>query len=101
MKIPKSLAKELKVAGIASEKKVNEIISSLAAAAEYAHSKEAISSIQTAIKELRLYQMATAEAFQRVDSILANPYEYDVEIVRGDDGFAERFIMRPHRGAIH
>lgn len=102
MKIPKSLAKELKVAGISSEKKVNEIVATLAAAAEAAHTKEIIAGIQDAIRELKSYKQATTEAFQRVDSILDNPYEYDVEIVRGDDGFAERFIMRPHKnGAIH
>lgn len=102
MKIPKSLAKELKVAGISSEKKVNEIVATLAAAAEAANSKEIIAGIQDAIRELKAHKVATMEAFQRVDSILDNPYEYDVEIVRGDDGLAERFIMRPHKnGAIH
>ena len=102
MKIPKSLAKELKVAGISSEKKVNEIISSLAAAADEANSKEVIAGIQGAIKELRAYQHATNEAFRRVDAIIDSPHEYDVEIVRGEDGFAERFIMRPLKsGVLH
>jgi len=100
MKIPKSLAKELKVAGISSEKKVNEIVANLAAAAEAAHSKEIIAGIQEAIHGLKEYQKSTIEAFRRVDIILDNPYEYDVEIVRGDDGLAERFIMRPHKDRV-
>lgn len=102
MKIPKSLAKDLKVSGVASEKKVNEIVASLAAAAEAANSKEVIAGIQDAIRELKAYQKFTMEAFQRVDAILDNPHEYDVEIVRGKDGLAERFIMRPHKaGVLH
>lgn len=100
MKIPKSLAKELKVAGISSERKVSEIISKLAAAADVAQSKEMLAAIQDAIKDLEKHNKATIEAFERVDFILNNPYEYDVEIVRGDDDLAERFIMRPRNARV-
>jgi hypothetical protein len=93
MKIPKSLAKELKVAGISSERKVNEIIASLAAAAEAAQSKEMIGAIQSAITDLKKHNQSTINAFERVDFALNNPHEYEVEIIRDDDGIAERFIM--------
>ncbi len=101
MKIPKSLSKELRISGAASEKKVNEILAGLAEAAEAAQSKEAIAGIQDAIRELRAYKQATIEAFQRVDAILDTPHEYDVEIVRGEDGLAKRFIMRPHKAGVY
>ena len=102
MKIPKRIDKELKVAGISSERKVNEIISNLAAAAEAAKSKEMLAAIQAAILDLKKHNKSTIEAFERVDFVLNNPHEYDVEIVRGDDGLAEKFIMRARaEGAIH
>lgn len=100
IKIPKSLAKDLKIVSSSSESKVNEIVAKLAAAAEAEKSKETIAGILSAIKDLEEYRESTIEAFKRVDFILNNPYEYDVEIVRGDDGLAERFIMRPRNARV-
>lgn len=102
MKISNSLAKELKISSMASEKKINEMIKSVSDAAEQKQNKEAVAGLIAAVQALKEHRNIVMAELERINMIMQIEHHYDVEIIRGEDGLAKTFVMKPARaGGVH
>jgi hypothetical protein len=99
--LPKSIAKDLKVAQEISEKKIDEIIAKIAEASERENLKLAVGDLESAVADLKAHKQTMIADMQKIRAEASIESEYEVEIIRGDNGLAKSFIMRPNRAAVH